>query len=35
MAAVVYDVLPLAVRISGAALIDNSTGESWLLTNVP
>jgi hypothetical protein len=35
MAAAAYDVLPLAVRISGAALIDNSTGESWLLTNVP
>ena len=35
VAAVVYDVLPLAVRITGAALIDNSTGQSWLLTNVP
>jgi hypothetical protein len=31
----VYDVLPLAVRITGAALIDNSTGQAWLLTNVP
>ena len=35
VAAVVYDVLPLAVRITGSALIDTSTGESWLLTNVP
>ena len=35
VAALAYDVLPLAVRVTGAALIDNSTGESWVLTNLP
>ncbi len=35
VAAAVYDILPLAVRVTGAALIDSSTGQSWPLTNVP
>jgi hypothetical protein len=35
IAAAVYDVLPLTVRISRAALIDSGTGRWWPLRNLP
>ncbi|MFF5988925.1 2'-5' RNA ligase family protein [Prauserella flavalba] len=35
VASAVYDVLPLTVRATRAALIDSSTGEAWPLRNVP
>jgi len=35
VAGTVYDILPLAVRITNAALIDSSTGQIWPLPNVP
>ncbi|OHV42111.1 2'-5' RNA ligase [Parafrankia soli] len=34
-AATVYDVLPLAARISQAALIDSTTGQIWPLASIP
>jgi 2'-5' RNA ligase len=34
-AATVYDVLPITVRITRAALIDSGTGQIWPLPNVP
>lgn len=35
LAAAVYEVLPLAVRVDRAALIDSGTGESWPLPHIP
>jgi hypothetical protein len=35
IAAAVYDVLPLTVRISHAALVDSGTGRVWPLRNLP
>lgn len=35
LAAAAYDVLPLTVRITRAALIDSSTGQLWPLRNLP
>ncbi|WP_034268141.1 2'-5' RNA ligase family protein [Haloechinothrix halophila] len=35
IAAVIYDVLPLTVRINRAALIDSSTGRVWPLARLP
>ncbi|PRX48471.1 2'-5' RNA ligase [Prauserella shujinwangii] len=35
VAAAVYDVLPLHVRVARAALIDSATGELWPLPAVP
>lgn len=35
VAAATYDVLPLTVRVSRAALIDSATGQMWPLRNVP
>jgi hypothetical protein len=35
VAAAVYDVLPLPVRVVRAALIDSTTGQAQLLPNLP
>jgi 2'-5' RNA ligase len=31
----IADVLPLTVRVDRAGLVDSSTGETWLLANIP
>lgn len=35
VALAVYQVLPLTLRVSGAALIDSSTGRTWDLATLP
>ncbi|NJC71298.1 2'-5' RNA ligase family protein [Planosporangium thailandense] len=35
VATTVYDVLPLPARVSRAALVDSTTGQTWPLPNVP
>jgi hypothetical protein len=35
VAATVYDILPLAARVTRTALIDSATGQLWPLKNVP
>ncbi|WP_298180984.1 2'-5' RNA ligase family protein [Saccharomonospora sp.] len=35
VASSVYDILPLTVRVSRAALIDSSTGQRWSLPSLP
>ena len=35
LAATTYDVLPLTVRVTAAALIDSGTGRLWPLINLP
>jgi hypothetical protein len=35
LAAATYDILPLTLRVSAAALIDSSTGQLWPLINLP
>lgn len=35
VAAAVYEVLPLTVRVTSAALIDSATGEMWPLPGLP
>lgn len=35
LAAASYDVLPLPVRFSHAALVDSATGRAWPLANLP
>jgi 2'-5' RNA ligase len=35
LAAAVYDVLPLAARLSRAALINSATGDLWPLATLP